>query len=219
MIIHEVEQGTEEWHALRAGKPTASEFSKLVTSVGAPSKSLEGYAIQLAADAIAGEPVDRWQGNEWTERGHEMEDRARSYYRLEYPNRAVTEVGFITDDLERWGASPDSMVDANDGGGTISEEDFGMLEIKCQKGSKHIETIMYYDKHGKMPPAYVQQTQGQMFVAGRAWNDLLFWHPDLPALLIRSHPDEEFVAGLTQQLETVMDRRDDIMAMLERIAN
>ena len=44
-IIFDIEQGSDEWHALRAGKPTASEFSKLVTSKGEPSKSMADYAI------------------------------------------------------------------------------------------------------------------------------------------------------------------------------
>jgi hypothetical protein len=31
MKIHNVDQGSPEWHALRCGVPTASEFSKILT--------------------------------------------------------------------------------------------------------------------------------------------------------------------------------------------
>ena len=43
MIILECEQRTPEWYAARVGKPTASGFSKIVTSTGERSKSREGY--------------------------------------------------------------------------------------------------------------------------------------------------------------------------------
>ncbi len=215
MIVHDVGQNTDEWFEIRCGKPTASEFSKLVTSKGEPSKSMPKYAIQLAAEGYAGEPVDRWEGNQWTDRGHEMEPRARAHYQLEHPNYKVTQVGFITHDELECGASPDSLVDANDGGETISESDFGVLEIKCQKAERHIETLMYYDKNGRMPPAYVQQTQGQMFVTGMAWSDLLFWHPDLPALTIRTRPSDEIFTNLSLQIHSCIDERDRIIAMLE----
>ena len=209
MIIHDVEQNSEEWHALRAGKPTASAFAKIVTSKGEPSKSQEGYVMQLAADKIAGFAVDPWEGNQWTERGHEMEDRARAWYELEFPNRSVQKVGFITDDAERIGASPDSIV--------VDGNQQGSLEIKCLKGSSHVETHMYFQKHGRMPPKYVQQTQGQMQVGELAFNDLLFWHPELPALLIRTYPDVAFLKGLTIQLGAVINWRDDIVAHLDSI--
>ncbi len=76
MKKHDVEQGSEEWYALRAGKPTASEFSKLITSKGEPSKSAATYAITLAIEAYAGGPVDAWEGNAHTERGKNLEAEA-----------------------------------------------------------------------------------------------------------------------------------------------
>jgi hypothetical protein len=62
MIIHDVVQGSPEWHALRAGIPTASEFSQLVTSTGEPSKSMKEYALVLAAEKYAGTVVDGFAG-------------------------------------------------------------------------------------------------------------------------------------------------------------
>jgi hypothetical protein len=47
MIIHDLEQGSEEWLQKRAGIPTASNFSNLVTSTGSLSKSIDKYAISL----------------------------------------------------------------------------------------------------------------------------------------------------------------------------
>lgn len=210
MIVHDVEQNTDEWFEIRCGRPTASEFSKLIQSDGKPSKQMPGYAIQLAADHIAGEPVDRWEGNQWTERGHEMEDRARAYYQLEHPDFDVSKVGFVTDDEMRYGASPDSMVKHHSG-----QHEPGLLEIKCLKATSHIKALMYIEKNGRMPTDYVQQTQGQMFVSGLEWNDLLFWHPDLPALTIRTRPRDEIFTNLSLQINSCIDERDRIITMLE----
>lgn len=203
MKIHEVEQGSDEWHKLRAGKPTASEFSKLITSKGEPSKQMAEYAIQLAADLYAGEPQDRWQGNEWTERGHEMEDRARAYYENTFDTRAVMQVGFITDDAERWGASPDSLVD-----------DDGLLEIKCLKANRHVGAHVFFERNGRIPSEYIAQVQGQLFVSGRKWCDSLFWHPELPALICRHRPDEKIQINLGLQLKSCLDERKRIIDIL-----
>lgn len=204
MIVHDVEQGTDEWLRLRAGLPTASEFSKLVTGTGKASTQVENYAHQLAAEAFAGEPLDRWEGNQWTERGHEMEDRARAWYENTFPERAVTRVGFITDDLA--GASPDSLVD-----------DDGLLEIKCLKASNHVGVIMYYERMKKLKPDYVAQTQGQIKIAARDWCDILFWHPDLPALLLRQRPDEQFRTMLTAQLVKCIELRDNALKVMQAL--
>jgi hypothetical protein len=205
MIIHDVEQGTPEWHALRAGIPTASEFKKLVTTKGEPSKSMPEYAIQLAADKYAGEPLDAWQGNEWTERGKEMEDRGRAYYENTFADRSVSQVGFITDDELTHGASPDSLVD-----------DDGMLEIKCLKASRHVGVLVFYERNGRLPADYILQPQGQMLVAQREWCDSLFWHPELPALLVRNKPDEKIVVNLRLQIASCLQERDKIMELLNR---
>ena len=204
MIIHNVEQNTEEWMELRAGKPTASNAAKLVTSKGEPSKSMPEYAIQLAADLYAGVAgLDQWRGNASTERGHEMEDRARAYYENSFPDREVTRVGFITDDDESCGCSPDSLVD-----------DDGVLEIKCQEAKGHIATLLYYKKHGHQTSVHVAQPQGQILIAERDWTDLLYWHPELPALLIRCEPDERIIVNLRLQIAGCIDERDRVIKIL-----
>lgn len=202
MIIHECTQGSEEWHAMRAGKPTASCFDKLITSTGEPSKSLAGYAITLAGEMYAGKPLDSWEGNGHTERGKLLEDDARRSYAFVHDVEPV-QVGFVTDDSMLYGCSPDSFI-GDDGG----------LEIKCLKAENHIKAIMYYRKHKKCPPDYVQQTQGSLLVTGRKWWDLYFYHPDLPALTIRQEPIENVQVALLGNIVSVLEERDKILAEL-----
>jgi len=204
MIIHNVEQGTDEWLRLRAGKPTASEFSKLITSTGAASKSMPGYAEQLGGELFAGQPLDAWEGNKYTDRGHEIEEEAALWYDI-VKGITTDKVGFVTDDNEQYGCSPDRLV-----------SDTGLLEIKCYP-KLHIEAIRYCNKNKKMPAKNVAQTQGQMFICEREWCDLLFYHPVLPKVIIRVFPDKEIIAGLKAQLSACLAERDTVLNELQGI--
>lgn len=202
MIVHNVEQGTPEWFALRAGKPTASEFSKLITSTGEPSKSMAGYAITLAGEMYAGKPLDAWEGNAYTERGKILEADARRAYAFLNDVEPET-VGFVSNDAVQYGCSPDSLINRE-----------GILEIKCLKAENHIKAILYHKKHKKCPPDYVQQTQGQLFVCELPWCDLYFHHPDLPPLIIRQERDEAIIKSIADQIQNVINERDKILEEL-----
>jgi len=202
--IHMVEQRSAEWGQLRCGIPTASEFGRLVTSKGEPSKSAADYAIDLAGEKYSGKPeLDAWEGNSYTDRGTELEDKAIALYEFNQ-DATVNRVGFVTDDAEEIGCSPDGLVGED-----------GMIEIKARRGRNHIKAILYHRKHGRCPPDYVQQTQGQMMICARAWCDLVFYHPKLPLLIIRQTPDEKLQAALTEQLTLVCRERDSILKEIQ----
>lgn len=203
MIPHNIEQGTDEWHRLRAGLPTASEFSKLVTSKGEPSSQADKYAYKLAAEKYHGAPVDAWSGNKWTENGHETEPLAREFYSLSRMSD-VTEIGFVTDDDVTMGCSPDGLVG-----------DDGMLEIKCLKAENFVETALFWRKNERCPSTYVAQTQGQMMICGRAWCDLLFFHRDLPPFVIRQHADPGFQAALRQTIGVVRAKAEEVYQVIK----
>jgi len=200
MIIHEIAQGSDEWFALRAGIPTASEFSKIVTSKGDLSKSISGYAATLAGEYYAGKPLDRWEGNQHTERGNELEPVARSNYEFD-TDAEVQLIGFVTN--FNAGCSPDALAG-----------DVGLLEIKCPTAKVHVETHAYVAKHNKCPTTYVAQTQGQMLICEREWCDLMFYHPELPSLTIRQYRDEGFIRGLMVGISAVIAERDRFLEIL-----
>lgn len=202
MIVHNMEQGTPEWLALRAGKPTASCFDKLIDSSGKRSDQIDYYAITLAAEAFAGKPVDSWEGNRWTERGKLLEPDARTFYAFTHDSEPV-QVGFVTDDNDAFGCSPDALVSFD-----------GMTEIKCLKAENHIKALMHYRKNGRCPPDYVQQTQGQLLVCERLWCDLIFYHPELPSVVIRQERNDKIIAALREQIAAVIEERDRILEVL-----
>jgi hypothetical protein len=161
MIIHTCLQGSPEWHRLRAGKPTASNFDKIITAVkGDLSKQCEPYILELIAGCFCPDFV-AWAGNKFTDRGKELEPEAR----LAFSNHTgfqLEEVGFITRDDGVIGCSPDSLI--IDGGVHIAG-----LEIKCPMPSTHVG---YFDA-GVLPSDYKQQVHGSMAVTGlNRWH---FW--------------------------------------------
>ena len=201
MIIHDCPQGSDEWHALRLSIPTASEGSKMVTSQGAPSKSMAGYAQKLAADMFAGRDTDAWAGNSYTDRGHEVEPEARMFYEMR--GTPVQQVGFITDDLLMWGCSPDGLVG-----------DDGLLEIKCLP-KQHLKALLYYKANDKAPSDYIVQCQMQILITERKWCDLLYYSPDLPSFVIRQSPNKKIMDELHTQRTLLMNERRRVLNILE----
>jgi hypothetical protein len=204
MLIVDVEQGTDEWFAARVGIPTASSFSRLVTGTGKASSQLSDYAAELAADMYAGKPLERWGGNEATERGHETEPQAR--YSYEFDNGVeVVKVGFIVN--HGAGCSPDGLVG-----------DDGLHEIKCQMAKGHVQTLAYYSKNKACPPGYLPQVYGQLLICEREWCDLSFFHPDLPGLTVRVVRDESYMAELLRGIKAVCEERDKLVEMIRSAA-
>ncbi len=203
MIIHDVEQGSEAWLKCRLGIPTASEFSRLVTSKGERSKSLEPYAGELAAELFAGKPLEGFDGV-WLNRGKELEAEACDLYAFT-TDANVQRVGFITLDDATAGCSPDALV--NDDGG---------LEVKCLKIERHVAAVHYHQKHGRCPTDYVMQVQGCLWVTGRKWWNLCFYNPDMPPLIIRQTPDLAMHAAIADGVRAVIAERDAQLVSLRR---
>ncbi len=208
MRIIDCVQGEPAWYAARAGIPTASSFSRLVTNTLKDgeyklSSSLSGYANELAAELFAGKTMDRFDGSTpWMERGRDGEREAAEAYAF-ITGSTLHEVGFVTTDDGQCGCSPDRLVD-EDGG----------LEIKMLKGENHVEVCGYHKKHGHAPVKYTQQVQACLWITGRAWWDQLYWHPDLPPLIVRQAPDPLQHAAFAKALTTVITERDAALATL-----
>lgn len=196
MIVHTVEQGSQEWHDLRLGIPTASEFDSILTpATMKPSKSMKPYAIRLVAEKLLGRAVIDLSGNKHVERGKELEpDAARMY---EFSRDVTTSpVGFITTDDGKVGASPDRLVDGQP----------GAVELKCPAPYTHVGYLL--DGFGA---DYRVQVQGQMLVGGFEWVDRMSFHPELPPRTDRTYRDEAFIKLLADALDQFLDLRDELL--------
>lgn len=186
MIIHPCVQGTEEWRRLRLGRPTASEFHRIVTPTGKPSSQASDYCNDLLGELMLGRPLDG-PTMPWMERGQLLEEEARRYY--EFQQEAEVElVGFCTTDDLTIGCSPDGLVGED-----------GLVEIKCPAPGGVVEALLSSTK--TIDKKYWPQVQGQLFVTGRRFVDLIAYHPELPAAIVRVERDEAFQKILAEQLK------------------
>lgn len=167
MIYTDIVQGTPEWADIRRGKITASRLGDLLARTkSGPSASRQNYLAEIICEILTGKTPEGYT-NAAMERGRELEPLARSAYEATY-GVMVTEVGFASHpDIDRYGASPDGLVD-----------DDGMVEIKCLNAARHLALIT-----GKAQPDsdYVYQMQGGMACADRLWCDFVAYNPDFPA--------------------------------------
>jgi len=188
MLVSNFEQGSQEWLQSRLGKPTASNFGKLITPTGKPSTSAEGYINELIAQKITGE-LPEFYTNAAMERGNELEPAAKALY--EFINGVeVVEVGLCLHDEFECGASPDALV-GDDGG----------LEVKCPLPHTHVA----YLRDGKVPSKYIPQIQGCLWITGREWWDFMSYHPAMEDLIVRVERDNEYIKKLADQVERAVD--------------
>lgn len=186
MIVIDCEQGTEEWFAEKAGKPSASHFSEIITSEGKPSKSKEGYLYTLAAEAVTGKVHAGFQSASMTE-GIEREEESRRLYEMLF-DVEVKQVGMCyPDEQKKYLCSPDGIVN----------NEYG-LELK----NVIPKTQVAYLLENKLPAVYYHQVQGSMLVTGFDRWDFCTYSPGLPPLVIHNEPNKEFLKKLKDALES-----------------
>ena len=212
MKIHrEIVQGSPEWHLFRSGKPTASRFKDIVTPTGLRASGLDKYAAQLAGELYAGESLSEFMGNDWTKRGHRLEDTARINYEMRY-DVDVEQVGIVTNATQRKkptvACSPDGLVHDLEGKGGI--------EVKCLKHDKHVEYVVHYDETGHLPSEFILQTQGELMVCELDWIDLVLYHPKLPMVVMRATKNTRIQHKLKECLAEVIEIRDDTLVILNK---
>ena len=189
MIILDHEQGSDEWFASRLGRPSASMFNKLITSTGKPSTSAGKYIDELVDERLNGVRVPVYV-NEHMERGTRLEPEAREYYEF-ITEQQVTEYGFILDDSEEFGCSPDGIIKDSDGNFE------GGLEVKCPANM-----VGYHRDNKSFITKYKQQIMGCMMITGAKWWDLMAYSDKKPHhLIIRVERDEEYIEKLAAEID------------------
>lgn len=168
---HNVEQGTDEWQALRAGRLTSSRAADSQRQVkSGESKLRRNLRVKLAVERIVGGRVDP---SEWSsksaDRGHEMEPVTLAAYEA-ITGSMVTRVGFLAMNSVLAGASPDGFVDEGN--------QRGIVEAKSPLMGTHYE----YLKHG-IPGDHKLQCLHLLWVSGLAFCDWVSHHPEFPESL------------------------------------
>ena len=203
IVIDSYDQCSDEWFKARSFGPTASQFDRIITTIGKPSSQREKYLYQLAGERILGRKEETYQ-NAAMLRGIELEPEARSAY--EFINGFPVEQAALIykDERKRFSCSPD---------GLVNEYGFyGGLEIKCPGIPVHME---YLDK-GKLPSTYFQQVQGSLFITGLEWWDFFSYYPGIKPFLIRVEPDLKWHKMLQDELDKFCDELDRLSEKLKK---
>jgi len=216
MIIYykEMIQGSEAWHSIRCGLPTASEMKLLVTptlKVAANEKE-RAHMWELLAQRLTKHVEPRYISDDML-RGQEDEIEAVALYAKTY--EPVERVGFITND--RWGFtigySPDALVGAD-----------GLVECKSRGQKYQIQTIVDYVSADKIDPDFMIQVQTGLMVSERKWCDLISFCGGLPMATVRVYPDEkiqtailEAVTAFEERLAIAMRKYGEVVSSSKRL--
>jgi hypothetical protein len=202
----DIEQGSEEWHALRCGILTASEMKFIVTPTLKPASNDKerAHLFELLGQRITQHTEPRYISDDML-RGHEDEIEARIRYAENFA--PVTECGFVTNDDHGFviGYSPDGLVD-----------DDGLIECKSRRQKFQVETILA----DRVPEEYMLQIQTGLLVTGREWLDFVSYCAGLPMFVKRVFPDaryqEAIIAAATDFERRLQEAQQKYAAWLDR---
>lgn len=213
MIVYEhIEQRSDEWLRLRAGRPTASQFSRIITPGGKTNpSSWAKYALELTAESIRPDEAG-WTGNRHTERGNELEADAREAFEARMGLEAV-EVGFVTRADGVIGCSPDALIRPPYSGGDGAPAWVAGLEIKCPSPKVHAATLI----EGEMPAEHLPQVHGSMAVTGLGWWYFVSYCPGF-RMVIKRVQRNDYTAKVEKALDDFLafyrERRAELLPQL-----
>lgn len=206
------DQSSEEWKELHLGRPTASEFHRIVQpggeerikKDGTPYKSSRGelaearwtYIYELAVERLLNQPRPDIGHLKAVERGKMLEPHAIQQYEVVHGHK-TTKIGFITPEHGKWGCSPDRLLIDQKGG----------LEFKAPNAETHLR----YWNEG-LGPAYKCQIQGSMMITDLPTWTFISYHPNLPEVSITVHRDDEFCEKLEKGLTQFSAELDKLCA-------
>ena len=190
MQIHNLEQGSDEWFAIRKGKMRASHAQ----AIGNTGKGLDTYITELMAEYYSSGEKEQF-GNKHTDRGNELEPIARELYEFETGD-TVEQVGFVEYN-EYVGCSPDGLT-----------KDYG-VEIKCIDDVKYFKHLV--NGEIEIDTAHLWQIQMNMLICEKKQWKLLIYNPNFKKSMCIYTIDEDkekqealkkgFEAGIKKILE------------------
>ena len=189
IIIDDIPQGGSEWFALKAGIPSASHASDILTEkTRKPSKSQIPYMDKLADEAIRG-PVEEGYQSKEMETGTERESESRIVWELDHLVE-VRQVAFIFDDQKMYGCSPDGL--------PVVTPPMG-LELKNPLGKTQVKRLR--EKILPEGEGYFAQIQMSLLITGFDLWAFRSWVPGHKPLDLEVTRDEKFIKLLKEQLE------------------
>lgn len=161
ITLHDVEQGSEEWDALRADFYTGTSAEKVLEH-STKTKYVNGvstpYAVNIAST---------FKGNFYTKRGHALEDEAIDLLQAITKEVGIRlesgrKVGFVTNSkFQKCGYSPDDLYPDH------------TVEVKAFNKEKHLQLI-----NGNIPFKILAQIHYGMLICGVKFCHFIPYNPD-----------------------------------------
>lgn len=192
-------QRSDKWHELHIGRPTASEFSKVITPAKMDlSKQRFDYAYRLAAERLLNQSFSKsLDGLRWIEEGKTQEPKAVQQYEALEEVETFRVSMILTDDM-RFGCSPDRLV--------VTDDRWG-VEIKSVFPPK----LIRYHIEGSGPDHRIQ-VLGQFWVGELERNDLYCYNEAMPPFANRWER-----SGVAAEIAKVADHMDRFGDELDEI--
>ena len=185
-----IDQRSPEWFGLRAGIATASQFKCLLSKPD--SLTYQRYLHRIVAEAVTG-VVEETPTTAAMQRGIDLEPKVRSFYEFQSGN-SVSLVSFVRN--QQAGCSPDGLI-GND----------GLFEAKTK--AHHLMTpILANQTTGN---EFAAQVQGQLWVTGREWCDLVTYSEGYGTLIERVERDEDAIDAIAIAVIDFNRRRDELV--------
>lgn len=191
-----IAQGSEEWHAQRRGKVTASKVADVIKRTKSGySTARKNYAAQLLCERLTGKTAEGFT-NAAMQWGVEKEPEARTAY--EFMRDATVELVSFVDhpSIAMSGASPDGLVGED-----------GLVEIKCPNTATHLDALT----SGEVDPDYITQMQWQMACTGRKWCDFVSFDPRLPPHL------QLFIKRIDRDQKLIIELETEVSGFLREL--
>lgn len=168
-VYHDgIEQGTSEWHALRAGKFSASKGAVIMGKLD--TSGLSDYLKTLAWERVYGPTADEGFKSAAMDRGHQVEPEARDWYAFER-DVAIEEIGCVEHGrIPNLIWSPDGLFAGRRCG----------IEIKSPLHKAWMEV----KRTGLVPSEYRWQTKFGLFIGDLAGEDFVAYHPQAGGIVI-----------------------------------
>ena len=176
-------QRSEDWHADRCGKVTASRV-KDVDAKPKTGKALNALGLTILTERLTGvqEETPTTKTMQW---GIDQEPYAIAAYENETGNFVISTGLIDHPSIENCGASPDGLVGKD-----------GQIEVKCPTPSVHLNTLLLQE----IPSEYLPQITLQLACTRREWCDFVSYCPLLPEhlqiVVIRVYAKDLDIAGI-----------------------
>lgn len=207
-----MEQKTEEWYAIKAGKASGSGVKNIRAKIkSGESATRRNYRMKLVMERLLGRPLEDGYSNAYMERGTEMEPIARAMYE-NYSNVLVDEIAWVPHpSIDNFGVSPDGLVGSE-----------GLVEIKVPSMPVHIG--YWLDAiEGKVPTDYTDQMLAQLACTQRKWCDFVSYDDrvveDMQLVVIRFEPDRKEIEELEKEVKQFLDEVDQEVLKINQRRN